>query len=195
MRCFVFSANENRQIRMAIQPYFISTDFLVTYNQIRISVDEVLRSLNVTSPTSIDVNVFNKYMTLATEATMLLVNKLVLQNLLNIAISGRHNDLLVQIANKNFHNHAGVTPTQTSELMQDMGMYYDDTYINSEIEYYVVEYIRNVYAAAVQASPIGFYQGVIDVYEKMIELTVTTPIERFRIDFIYNDKRPVVYVN
>lgn len=195
MRCFVFSPNENRQIRMAIQPYFISTDFLVTYNQIRISVDEVLRSLNVTSPTSIDVNVFNKYMTLATEATMLLVNKLVLQNLLNIAISGRHNDLLVQIANKNFHNHTGVTPTQTSELMQDMGMYYDDTYINSEIEYYVVEYIRNVYAAAVQASPIGFYQGVIDVYEKMIELTVTTPIERFRIDFIYNDKRPVVYVN
>ena len=195
MRCFVFSANENRQIRMAIQPYFISTDFLVTYNQIRISVDEVLRSLNVISPTSIDVNVFNKYMTLATEATVLLVNKLVLQNLLNIAISGRHNDLLVQIANKNFHNHVGVTPTQTSELMQDMGMYYDDTYINSEIEYYVVEYIRNVYAAAVQASPIGFYQGVIDVYEKMIELTVTTPIERFRIDFIYNDKRPVVYVN
>lgn len=195
MRCFVFSANENRQIRMAIQPYFISTDFLVTYNQIRISVDEVLRSLNVISPTSIDVNVFNKYMTLATEATVLLVNKLVLQNLLNIAISGRHNDLLVQIANKNFHNHVGVTPTQTSELMQDMGMYYDDTYINSEIEYYVVEYIRNVYAAAVQASPISFYQGVIDVYEKMIELTVTTPIERFRIDFIYNDKRPVVYVN
>lgn len=195
MRCFVFSANENRQIRMAIQPYFISTDFLVTYNQIRISVDEVLRSLNVISPTSIDVNVFNKYMTLATEATVLLVNKLVLQNLLNIAISGRHNDLLVQIANKNFHNHVGVTPTQTSELMQDMGMYYDDTYINSEIEYYVVEYIRNVYTAAVQASPISFYQGVIDVYEKMIELTVTTPIERFRIDFIYNDKRPVVYVN
>ncbi len=191
MKVFYLPSASNNEFRRCINPYFIGTDFLVLLSETMTHINQVYLAY------SGQLSGHEPYETLVrrvTNSVYLTVNKLLLENLLNRGLQNDRYGLMRGLLHNTFHLEVNARANHVTELAQDIGNRAHHPDANDEIEYHVKKLIQRSYSEALSVNPTYVNLAILSLYEEMLSLSKMIPIHHYRVDFVNNDTRPVVYV-